>query len=163
MDDLKDIKRIIKAFALASQQVVSQMTDCKIEIGKAYEKKNTQPSYNFSFTIGVTGGYEGAVTMSLQEETAFFLASAMLGNKPIGKFDELAESAIRELSNTIVALAFTKLEDGGDQAVDITPPVFIKGDNTSSAVSNANRTLVTTLDTPKGVIEFNISLSKDSD
>lgn len=163
MDDLKDIKRVIKAFALASQQVVSQMTKCEIEIGKAYEKKESSSSYDYSFIIGIAGGYEGSVTMSLKEDTAFFIASAMLGGKPIEKFDDLAESTIREISNTVVALAFTKLEDGGDSAVDITPPTFMKGDSPSSAALNTNRTFVTTLDTPKGVIEFNISLLKTGD
>ncbi len=159
MDDPKLVKKVLAAFAVSCQKVVSKMANTKVEMGKAYQVKHSYPSYDYSYIMGVIGGYEGAITMSMNEETAFHIASCMMGGKPVKEFGEMPESALRELFNMTVAGAFSSLEEIGDDAVDITPPTFIRGDNVSFATSNVNKTYKITLNTPKGVIEFNISLS----
>lgn len=156
MLDPVNMDKIVEAFNTVSLDVVKQMTRCQIEAGKTCVKEHFYPSYDYSFIIGVTGKYEGAVTMSLQEETAFFLASAMMGNQPVKQFDKFSESAIRELANMTVSRAFVLV--AGDDSFSITPPTFVRGSNVSFAVANVEKTHVTTLKTPGGVIEFNISI-----
>ncbi len=163
MDDPKLVKKVLAAFVASCQRVVSKMADTKVEMGKAYEVKHSYPSYDYSYIMGVIGGYKGAITMSMKKETAFHIASCMLGGKPIEEFGEMPESALRELFNLTVAGAFSELEEIGDEAVDITPPTFIRGDNISFATSDVSKTYKITLTTPKGVIEFNISLSNKTD
>lgn len=72
-----DMDKAVQAFTTSSLAVIKQMTKCKVKTGKTYVKERFYPSYDCSFIIGGTGKFEGAVTMSLQEKTAFFLASAM--------------------------------------------------------------------------------------
>lgn len=159
MANIVDMDKAVETFKTVSLEVVTQMTKCKIDSGKTSVKEHFYTSYEYSFIIGVTGKYEGAVTMSLKKETACFLASAMLGNKPVKQFNELAESAIRELVNLVVSRTFILL--AGDEPINITPPTFVRGSNVSLAVANIQKTYVTTLNTSCGVIEFNISLANN--
>ena len=161
MDDTEEMNNVISIFSRASLDVVRQMTGSKIEPGETYVKEHFYPSHDYSVIIGVTGKYEGAVTMSMKEETAFFLASAMMGNKPVTQLDKMSESAVCELANMTVSHSL--MQAAGDDPFEITPPTFVKGNNVSFAVAHVNRTYVTTHNTPGGVIELNISLGRGLD
>ena len=132
------------------------MTQGSADAGEAFEKQYSFEPNVYSIVIGVTGGYEGVVAMSMKEETALNIASAMMCNQPLTQLDGMAESAIGEFVNIIVGRAFSLLADS--EAVNLTPPTFIRGRNVSLSVAKIRNTYVTLLRTEKGVIEFNISL-----
>ena len=63
----------------------------------------------------------GSVVYNMKEDTAKFIASTMMMGMPVAEMDELARSAISELSNMLTANATTNLTKLGYEA-DITPP-----------------------------------------
>lgn len=158
MDEPHEMNKLVSIFGRVSLDVARQIIRCNMEAGETRVKRDFYPSHEYSVIIGVTGKYEGAVTMSIKEETAFFLASAMMGNKPVKELDKMSESALCELANITVSQSL--MQAVGDDPFEITPPTFVKGNNVSFAVANVSRTYVTTHNTPGGVIEFNISLGR---
>ena len=156
MTDTVEIKKIIEIFNSVSLEIFAQMTQCKVEAGKAYEEKRVYQPNEYSIVIGVAGRYEGVVAMSMREETALHIASSMMGNMPLTQFNPMAESAIGELVNVIVGRAFSQL--AGEMATSITPPTFIKGRDVSLSVGEVQKTYVITLHTDKGDIDVIISL-----
>ncbi len=156
MNDTIEPKKIIETFNSVSLEIIAQMTQCKVEAGRSYEREQAYKPNEYSVVIGVAGGCEGVVAMSMKEETALHIASSMMGNIPVTEFDAMAQSAIGELANVIVGRAFSQL--AGEEAMSITPPTFIKGSDVSLSVGEAKKAYVVTLNTDKGDIEFIISL-----
>ena len=156
MADTENTSNVMKTFNAVSLYVVKQMARCNIEEGRTYVKERFYVSYDFSFIIRVTGKYTGAVIMSLEEKTALFLASAMVRSQHVKQFDKLAESAIQELANMTISRALLAI--AGNELFNITPPEFIRSGKISLIGEEMQKTFVTELKTPGGIIEFNISL-----
>ncbi len=158
MDLPGNIKAIGESVRKIAPEIISQFSRIEVKEGGVQIKKQSYPSYEYSFIIGVTGRYKGAVTMSLKKEVAFYIASSMLGLEELKEFDETAESTLRELANMTVARSLMVVSDEG--LIDLTPPTFVKGTNVFFAVADIDQTYEITFDTEVGKLEFNISLSE---
>lgn len=156
MADTLDMNKVLEIFNNVAHEVFTQMTQCKAELSNKYVKQNSYKSNEYSFIVGVTGSYEGSITMSMNEETAFNIVSAMMGNQPVKEFDAMAQSAISELINVMVGRSFSMLTE--NEAINITPPTFVRGSNVTLSVAAVQESYVIMLNTDKGVIEFNVSL-----
>ncbi|MEL7603557.1 MAG: chemotaxis protein CheX [Bacillota bacterium] len=77
-------------------------------------------------SMGMMGGVDGQVRMSMDAETGITLASEMLGGMEITDVDELVTSAVCELCNMIMGNACSCI-GADDTSVDITPPVIVEG------------------------------------
>ena len=58
-----DMPNIIKVFSTASRVVFNEMTQSQVPTDCKYEKHQSYKSREYSLLIGVTGKYEGSVTM----------------------------------------------------------------------------------------------------
>ena len=75
--------------------------------------------------VNFVKGLTGSVVYNMQEDTAKFIASTMMMGMPVNEFDELARSAISELSNMLTANATTNLTKLGFIADISTPNLMI--------------------------------------
>ena len=156
MTDTFDMNSIIKTFSTASRVVFNEMIKCRVNPECKYEKHDSYKSREYSFIIDVTGKFEGTVTMSMDEKTAFNIASAMTNNQPVGKFEDIDFSSLSELVNIAVGRSFSLLTDEGDLILN--QPVFKKGSNVLLSIAGVQETYVTTLETEIGEVDFNVSL-----
>ena len=76
--------------------------------------------------VGVIGDMAGNVIYSMEESVAKQIASYMMGGMDVESFDEIAQSAISELSNMLAANACIGLSETG-LAVDISTPTLMHG------------------------------------
>jgi chemotaxis protein CheX len=76
--------------------------------------------------VGILGDLSGNVFFSMSEEGAKGIASAMMGGMEVSEFDELAQSAISELSNMLAANACIGLAEQGLHT-DISTPTLMQG------------------------------------
>lgn len=86
--------------------------------------------------VNFTKGLSGSVVYNMQEDTAKFIASTMMMGMPVNEFDELARSAISELSNMLTANATTNLTKLGFIA-DISPPSLAIGPGAKMIVGDS--------------------------
>ena len=87
--------------------------------------------------VGFTRQMRGNVIYNMSEDTAKFIASTMMMGAPIQQFDEMAQSAIREMSNMLTARAATNITQMGLD-VDITTPQLTIGEDLTTKISDEN-------------------------
>lgn len=75
--------------------------------------------------VGLTGDVHGNVIFGLSEDSAKKIAGMMMG-MPVDNFDDMAQSAISELSNMLAATACTDFAGMGISA-DISTPTLMYG------------------------------------
>ncbi len=83
-----------------------------------------------------------------------------MGGQEMSEFDELARSAIAELSNMITGNAATLLAESGFEC-DISPPTVLEGREVR--VTTVERTLCIPVDTAHGQIDIIVGLEDASD
>lgn len=120
------------------------------------EKLKTDQDVNI--IIGLTGGLQGNVVLSMFEETARNIASIMMGGMPVEQFDLIPRSALCELANMIAGNSVSNLEKMG-VLVNITPPTLINGKNLVTMISQVE-TLVIQFSSSAGPIEMNVAIEE---
>ncbi|NLK37073.1 MAG: chemotaxis protein CheX [Epulopiscium sp.] len=79
-------------------------------------------------TVGFVGEKKGNVVYVIDMEGAKQIASTMMMGMPVPEFDEMAESAVSELSNMLSANASIHFSEIGIQT-DISVPALMYGEN----------------------------------
>ncbi|AMJ40822.1 chemotaxis protein CheX [Anaerotignum propionicum] len=122
-------EEIVNAFKDAVFNVVPMLgiSDVKF-IGEENHKKQIASSGVISI-IGIIGDLTGNVFLSMEEECAKKIASYMMFGMEVVAFDELAQSAISELSNMLAANASISLSETGKKT-DISTPTLMTGEFT---------------------------------
>lgn len=106
--------------------------------------------------IGLVGDIRGNIAFSFAEDTAKKICSAMMMGMPVNEIDEMAQSALRELSNMIVGQSLLKIESEGLNN-DITPPSLIFGKDILFTISQVESKSIE-VKTSLGDIEINMGL-----
>lgn len=123
-----DVKHI-NPFLQSSVSIIETTTQLKLEIGKpelsSMEFKNCS---TFILEVGVTGALKGQVLLAMSEEKAKMMASKMMMGMPVNELDDMASSALCELSNMIMGNTAT-IFAGQGIPMDITPPISLFGQN----------------------------------
>jgi chemotaxis protein CheX len=122
------------------------------------KKEKLQTEQDVNIIIGITGGLQGNVVLSMYEATARNIASIMMGGMPVEQFDFIPRSAICELSNMIAGNSVSNLEQTG-VLVNLTPPTLINGKSLVSMISQVE-TIVVQFNTDAGSIELNVALEE---
>lgn len=117
----------INPFIEASQSVLRQMTRMDAKLGKVYIKTSPYDSNSIVCILGVTGKIRGQVILSMSDEAALMVTSAMMGGIKLDALDEVAKSAVAELSNMILGNTATILYNRGIK-IEITPPSILVGE-----------------------------------
>jgi len=118
----------INPFIQGTTNVLKNVCNEETTLGKIFLKNSPYTGETISIIIGVTGDIKGQVIFSLNIESACSIASKMMMGMPVEEMDELAKSAISELTNMILGNTATIFYNNGIM-IDITPPSLIMGQN----------------------------------
>lgn len=124
-----DVKHI-NPFLQSSISVIEMTTQTKLAVGKPSVAKLIFPEETFILQVGVTGVLKGQVLLVMSEASAKMMASKMMMGMPVETLDEMACSALGELSNMIMGNTATLFSTQGI-LMDITPPISLHGKNLS--------------------------------
>lgn len=131
-----DVK-YINPFIDAVLNIFPQFGMGDIQKNKISLKGREIQSTGVMIMLGLIGDVKGNVIYSLTEDGAKKIASAMMMGMPVESLDELAQSAISELTNMLTATAATGFSNEGIN-VNISTPTLVYGDFT--ATSSADKT-----------------------
>ena len=147
--------KFIEPFVRAAFTVLARVVNASPERGQlSLRSGNTFTSQELTAVLGVNGMVEGVALYGMSAVTAGKIAGQMLG-QDIEVFDEMASSALSELSNMITGNATTHFESNGYQC-DITPPSLIHG--TGVQITTLCPALVVPVSTQFGKVEINVAL-----
>lgn len=97
---------------------------------RIYLQERIVISNGVTLTLGFTKQMQGKVIYNMTADTARYIASTMMFGVPVTKFNELAQSALREMSNMLTARAAIKYSELGLDVDITTPELVIEEDNT---------------------------------
>lgn len=97
-------------------------------------KGKTLSSNGIMIILGIIGDVKGNVVYSTDIESAKKIASMMMMGAPVTEFDELAQSAISELTNMLTANAATEFSNMG-VSINISTPTMMYGNAIEAKVS----------------------------
>ena len=128
--DAKFVNPFIDAFTT----VMPQMGFQEPKRTKMSVKEKIAESLGVSVIVGFTKQIRGNVVYNMSEDTAKYIASTMMMGMPVENFDEMAQSAISEMSNMLTANAATNLTAMGLE-VDISTPSLSVGEKFQIKIS----------------------------
>ncbi|OWR26737.1 chemotaxis protein CheX [Saccharibacillus sp. O23] len=85
--------------------------------------------------VGIVGTLKGNVVYRIDTEHAKKIASTMMMGMPVEQLDDMARSALSELSNMLTATAATGFANLG-VSIDISTPTLLSGENISVKMSS---------------------------
>ncbi len=103
----------INPFLVAVKNVFETMIDIPFSLGTPAVKKDTEPSFDVSSIIGLSGDVTGCVVVNLSKDIALELASSLLGEE-MQEIDEDCTDAIGEVANMIAGNAKTDFPSGNN-------------------------------------------------
>ena len=109
--------------------------------------------------VGIIGDIRGNVIYGLSLNDAKKIASTMMMGMPVDNFDELAQSAISELSNMLTANVAINYSEQ-DINVNISTPTLIHGEFVANA--SIDKVLCIQMGANGTTIDVNISLEKNT-
>ena len=127
------VNPIIDAF----MDVMPQMGFPMPKRQRIYLQERNVISNGVTLTLGFTKQMQGKVIYNMTADTARYIASTMMLGVPVTKFNELAQSALREMSNMLTARAAIKYSELGID-VDITTPELVIEEGNTIKISDAH-------------------------
>lgn len=116
----------INPFLQSTMSVFESVTQMKLTVGKPAMADFSFASPTYTITVGVVGQMKGQAVLAMGVENAKTIASKMMFGMPIAELDEMACSALNELSNMIMGNTATVFSTQG-KIIDITPPISMIG------------------------------------
>lgn len=129
-----DVK-YINPFLDSVLNVMPQLGITDIKKGKLSVKGKLINSPGVLINVGIVGDLRGNVIYGIDMECAKKIASTMMMGMPVNELNEMAQSAISELTNMLTANASIGLSDQGI-TIDISTPTLMYGDFTATASSD---------------------------
>ncbi len=151
--DAKLVNPIIDAF----MDIMPQMGFPIPKRQRIYLQDRNVISNGVTLTVGFTKQMQGRVVYNMTEDTAKYIASTMMMGVPVTKFNELVQSALREISNMLTARAATNFAEMGLE-VDITTPQLIIEEDHTIKISESN---YLTVEMEVGYYKVDIALAVD--
>ena len=149
--DVKYVNPFVESFAT----VMPQLGFGAIRKGKLSVKGAELISSGVIIIVGIVGAIRGNVVYSIEMETAKKVASTMMMGMQVNEFDEMAKSALSELTNMLTANAATYFSTIG-VPIDISIPTLLYGENISIKLSTS-KVLCIELLADENPIEINIA------
>ena len=116
----------INPFLQSSISVIEMTTQVKLAVGKPGLSELNFPGKAFLLQVGVTGELKGQVLMAMSEESARFFAEKMMMGMQMDELNDMAVSALCELSNMVMGNTATIFASKG-VSMDIT--IATRGEN----------------------------------
>ena len=156
-NDQMDAK-LVNPFVDAFVAVMPQMGFPEPKRAKMSVKTKNAISLGVAVIVGFTKQLRGNIVYNMSEDTAKFIASTMMMGMPVENFDEMAQSAISEMSNMLTANAATNLTGMGLK-VDISTPSLSIGPNFQVKISDDNY-LTVDMDLGGHLVELDIAVEQ---
>lgn len=149
----------INLFLNAAVQVFQEITQINLEMGGTSLRKGSHYDRNVIILIGITGQIKGSISVSMDSDYAMTIASKMMGGMPVTEFDDIPQSAVREIVNMIMGRVATLFEKEGT-IIDITPPTLMTGEKISVSTQVSPTIVISLKDAALGqnVIDLDISI-----
>lgn len=116
----------INPFLKATISVFENVTQLKLTVGRPALTDFSFKKPTYTITVGVVGQMKGQAVLAMELEHAKEIASKMMYGMPVTELDEMACSALNELSNMIMGNTATMFSTQG-KLIDITPPISMLG------------------------------------
>ena len=116
----------INPFLQSTISVFESVTQLKLVVGKPSFADFSFQRPTYTITVGVVGQMKGQAVLTMELDHAKDIASKMMFGMPIAELDEMACSALNELSNMIMGNTATIFSTQG-KIIDITPPISMVG------------------------------------
>ncbi|MBP2031513.1 chemotaxis protein CheX [Clostridium algifaecis] len=149
--------RYINPFLDAFVNVMPQLGIDDLKKGKISIKGKTISSIGVLIIIGIVGDLRGNIIYGTTIENAKNIASRMMMGAPVKELDEIAQSAISELTNMLTANACTSFSEEGIN-IDISTPTLMYGN--FKATANSDKVLCVEMIINGAPFEVNISIEK---
>lgn len=120
-----DVKHI-NPFLQSSITIFESAAQMKLALGRPSVAVLDFSDYIFALQVGVTGDLKGQILLVMTTDKAKMIASKMMFGMPVTELDEMASSALSELSNMIMGNTATLFSTQGIH-IDITPPMAMLG------------------------------------
>ena len=153
--DAKLVNPIIDAF----MEVMPQMGFPMPRRKRIYLQDRNVISNGVTLTVGFTRQMHGKVVYNMTADTARYIASTMMFGVPVDRFNEMAQSALREMSNMLTARAATNFTKLGIE-VDITTPELVIDEDYTIKISDSH---YLTVEMEIGGQRIDIALSVESE
>lgn len=153
--DVNYINPILNSFA----NVLPQLGLANVEKRGISLKSKFIESPGVVIIVGIVGDIRGNVIYGLTLEHAKKIASTMMMGMPVNEFDELAQSAISELTNMLTANVATNFSKENIN-INISTPTLVHGRFTANAT--ADKVVCVEMDVNGMTIEVNISMEKNT-
>jgi len=147
--------KLVNPFIDAFTAVMPQIGFPEPKRAKVTVKQKNAVSLGVSVIVGFTKQIRGNVVYNMTEDTAKFIASTMMMGMPVENFDEMAQSAISELSNMLTANTATHIAGLGLE-VDISTPSLSIGEDFQIKISSDGY-LAVDMDLGGHIVELDIS------
>ena len=125
---------IINSVIASVTDVMPQLGFGSIIIKNQLEKSKKIVASGIVLTLGIVGDKKGNVAYAIDTEGAKQIASIMMMGMPVDELDDMAKSAISELSNMLTANASINLSNEAI-TVDISPPTMLTGEDIELSMS----------------------------
>ncbi len=116
----------INPFLKSTISVFETVTQLKLTVGKPSLADFSFHDPTYTITVGVVGQMKGQAVLAMDMDHARNIASKMMFGMPVAELDEMACSALNELSNMIMGNTATMFSTQG-KLIDITPPISMLG------------------------------------
>jgi chemotaxis protein CheX len=126
--------------------------------GGISSKKQEIVNSGLLVVLGVVGDVRGNVVYTFGIEAAKAIASTMMMGEPVAHLDDIAKSALSELTNMLTAHAATELSKTGI-VIGISTPTLLYGENMCVNM-NSDRILCVRLLADNIAVDVNISFEK---
>ncbi|WP_315069032.1 chemotaxis protein CheX [uncultured Clostridium sp.] len=153
--DVNYINPILNAFT----NVIPQLGLSNVEKKGMSLKGRFIESPGVVIILGIIGDIKGNIIYGLSIEDAKKIASTMMMGMPVNEFDELAQSAISELTNMLTANVATNFSQDNIM-INISTPTLVHGKFTANASSD--KVICVTMGVGDMNIEVNISMEKNT-
>ncbi len=149
--DVKVINPFLNSFSIVMPQVGFQRVEKK---GITVKESNLK-SLGVMLIVGIVGDVKGNVIYAMSIESAKEIASKMMMGMPVEELDDMARSAISELSNMLTANASINLTNMGINT-NISTPTLMYG-NDFEAKMNTDKILCIEVHVDDIPVEINIA------
>ncbi len=152
--DANHINAVIEAF----MTVIPQLGMTDVKRGNVSLKGRYITSPGVVIIVGIVGDIKGNIIYGIGADAAKKIASTMMMGMPVDEFNELAQSAISELTNMLTATVATNFSNIGIN-INISTPTLVYGEFTANASTEKVISVEMLVNDIK--IEANISLEKN--
>jgi len=149
-------QKYVDSFYSSITKVLGEFGITGITRGQTIEKEELIIESDVTAFVGIVGSARGNVAYSYSSDTAKKIASTMMMGMEVSSIDDMARSAISELSNMFTGNAMGLLSKG-DYLLDITPPSVLDGEDIYFVLSTV-KSYLCTVNTPFGIIDINIAM-----